>query len=274
MREKNLTALLITAIAFLNVFSIIFSGESQSGAGIVLGKHSGRNAVFTRLRELGYDLEADKLDKVFTRFKEVAEKKKGGLEDDDLEALVADQAGSINELWKLTGLQISTGIAGIPTATVKMIGPDNVERYAAATGTGPVNAIYKAIDTITGVSVDIQTYTMESVSEGIQALATTRVVIAPKEGGPNASESTHAQAGVTVTRKFSGTGSDTDIMTSSTRAYISAINKLLSWKLRRQQLQTEQKDEPNGKAQSNSDNNEDSESVTTNGAREYVGYSP
>merc|ERR1711957_1135538 len=68
----------------------------------------------------------------FTRFKEVAEKKKGGLDDDDLESLVSDQAGSVNELWRLTGLQSTTGMSGIPTATVKMMGPDGVERFGSA----------------------------------------------------------------------------------------------------------------------------------------------
>merc|ERR1712127_393663 len=94
----------------------LMRGDSESGAGIVLGKHSGRNAVGTRLKELGYDLEPDKLNAVFARFKEVAEKRKGGLEDDDLESLVSDQAGSVNELWRVTGLQSTTGMSGIPTA--------------------------------------------------------------------------------------------------------------------------------------------------------------
>jgi 2-isopropylmalate synthase len=146
----------------------LMRGESQSGAGIVLGKHSGRNAVSTRLRELGYDLEPEKLNAVFARFKQVAERKKGGLEDDDLEALVTDQAGLTNALWEVTGLQVSTGMSGIPTATVKMRGPDSVERYVAATGTGPVDAVYKAIDQIIGVSVELEKYEMSSVTEGIE----------------------------------------------------------------------------------------------------------
>ena len=146
----------------------LMRGESQSGAGIVLGKHSGRNAVGTRLKELGYDLDLEKLNAVFTRFKEVAEKRKGGLEDEDLEALVIDQAGLVNKFWEVTGLQVATGMSGIPTATVKMVGPDGVERYVAATGTGPVDAVYKAIDMITGVSVNLESYTMNSVNEGIE----------------------------------------------------------------------------------------------------------
>ena len=146
----------------------LMRGDSQSGAGIVLGKHSGRNAVGTRLKELGYELESEKLNAVFARFKEVAEKKKGGLEDEDLEALVSDQSGLINKFWEVTGLQVSTGITGIPTATVKMRGPDGVERFVAATGTGPVDAVYKAIDSIMGVSVNLESYTMKSVTEGIE----------------------------------------------------------------------------------------------------------
>ena len=146
----------------------LMRGDSQSGAGIVLGKHSGRNAVGTRLRELGYDFDMDKLNSVFARFKEVAEKKKGGLDDEDLESLVSDQAGSMNELWKVTGLQATTGMSGIPTATVKMMGPDGVERFVSSTGTGPVDAVYKAIDQIMGVQVELESYSMNAVNEGIE----------------------------------------------------------------------------------------------------------
>jgi 2-isopropylmalate synthase len=145
----------------------LMRGDSQSGAGIVLGKHSGRNAVGTRLKEMGYDLDMDKLNAVFARFKEVAEKKKGGLEDEELEALVWDQAGTPNSLWQISGLQVTTGMSGVPTATVKMIGPDMVERYVATTGTGPVDAVYKAVDLIMGVSVDLETYQLVAVNEGI-----------------------------------------------------------------------------------------------------------
>lgn len=217
----------------------LMRGDQQSGAGIVLGKHSGRNAVGTRLRELGYDLEPEKLNAVFTRFKQVAERKKGGLEDEDLEALVADQAGLSNMLWSVTGLQVATGMSGIPTATVKLCGPDGIERYVASTGTGPVDAVYKAIDQIMGVSVSLESYQLASVTEGIEALATTRVSISPKSGGPNDSPSLQPQSGLRRNRKFSGSGSDTDIITSSARAYISALNKLLMWNMRRKEMEAE-----------------------------------
>lgn len=103
-------------------------------------------------------LTSDKLNAVFGRFEEVAKKKKGGLDDDDLEILVSDQAGYVNEVWRVSGLQATTGLSGIPTATVKMMGPDGVEQYVSATGTGPVDAVYKAIDQIMGVSVILETY--------------------------------------------------------------------------------------------------------------------
>ena len=225
----------------------LMRGESQSGAGIVLGKHSGRNAVSTRLKELGYDLDPEKLNAVFSRFKEIAEKKKGGIEDDDLEALVSDQSGLVNFLWEVTGLQVATGMSGIPTATVKMRGPDNIERYVAATGTGPVDAVYKAIDQIIGVQVTLDTYSMQSVNEGIEALAITRVSIQPKQDGTLDASAIHAQSGITKDKKFSGVGSDTDVVVSSARAYTSALNKLLSWNIRRSEHKSkESKNEING----------------------------
>lgn len=204
----------------------LMRGDAQSGVGLVLGKHSGRNAVGTRLRELGYELDDAKFNAVFNRFKEVAEKRKGGMEDDDLEALVSDQSGMVNKLWEVTGLQVTTGMSGMPTATVKMMGPDGVERYVAQTGTGPVDAVYKAIDAITGVRINLESYNMNSVTEGIEALASTRVVISPM--------SKTGLDDICKERKFSGLGSDSDIVTSSARAYTSALNKLLTYTMRRQ----------------------------------------
>ena len=96
----------------------LMRGDQQSGAGIVLGKHSGRNAVSTRLNELGYDLDDDKLQAIFVRFKEVAGEKKGGLDDDDLEAFVADEVYSAQAMWRLERVQVTTGSGVVPTATV------------------------------------------------------------------------------------------------------------------------------------------------------------
>merc|ERR1712176_53424 len=210
--------------------------RADTDVGIVLGKHSGRNAVSTRLRELGYDLEGDKFNAVFARLKEIAERRKGGLEDEDLEALVSDQAGLSNKLWEVTALQVATGTPGLPTATVKLRGPDQLERFAASTGTGPVDAVYKAIDQIMGVHVKLDAYQLNSVTEGIEALATTRVVIQPDD--TMAMDSSGAQKN----RKFSGSGSDNDIVTSSARAYVSALNKLLMWNARSAKTDDEQEE--------------------------------
>jgi len=214
----------------------LYRGDSSTiGAGIVLGKHSGRNALSTRLRELGYeDLVDDneKFDSMFSRFKEVAERKKGGLDDDELEALVNDAACHSNlPCWNLNSVQVITGSNVMPTATVKLIGPDGIERHSAVTGLGPVDAVYKAIDRITCVSVELETYSLEAVNSGIDALATTKVIISPVVGTQLEFSSLHQSGGIAV-RRFSGSGSDTDIVLSSARAYLAAVNKLLNWNLR------------------------------------------
>jgi len=213
-------------------------GDKESGAGIVLGKHSGRNAISTRLSELGYELEGDKLNAVFDRFKVVAEKKKGGLEDEDLEALVTDTAYTLNTHWTLEDLQVTTGMSGIPTATVTMEGPDGVSRFVAATGEGPVDAVYKAIDKLVGVSVTLESYGMQAVNEGIDALATTRVTVSPKDAHDSTVRGgvvVNAQSG-SKKRQFSGAGSDGDVVVASARAYVSAINKLITWNKRRKAM--------------------------------------
>ncbi|GMI47726.1 hypothetical protein TrCOL_g6591 [Triparma columacea] len=224
----------------------LMRGDKESGAGIVLGKHSGRNAVSTRLKELGYELEGDNLNAVFDRFKVVAEKKKGGLEDEDLEALVTDSAYTLNTHWTLKDLSVTTGMSGIPTATVTMEGPDGVSRFVAATGAGPVDAVYKAIDKLVGVSVNLETYGMQAVNEGIDALATTRVTITPKEDGSiSRGIVVNAQNGIKQ-RQFSGAGSDGDVVVASARAYVSALNKLITWNKRRKETAKREMEEGKG----------------------------
>jgi len=180
-----------------------------------------------------YEVDSEKLNAVFVRFKEVAERKKGGLDDDDLEALVADEVYSAQALWSLKRVQVATGSDVVPTATVALIGPDGVERQIAGTGTGPVDAAYKAIDALTSVRVDLLTYSMEAVNAGIEALATTKVVVKPVQGGAVSGTTLHAQGGE-MERQFSGSGSDTDIVVSSARAYLAAVNKLIRWNMRRE----------------------------------------
>ena len=196
----------------------------QDDAGIVLGKHSGRHAVRTRLEEMGYPLEGTALDSIFERFKDLADKKKGGVVDSDLEALVTEGRGNEGAVWEVLDAQIVCGTMGLPTATVKMRGPDMVPRVASAVGTGPVDAATKAVDSIVGLPAELTDYRVNGVTEGIDALAQTRIVIAPLQD----SEATMTSQGRRRLQEYSGVGSHSDIVVSSTRAYVSALNKLIN----------------------------------------------
>ncbi|KAF8402257.1 hypothetical protein HHK36_013209 [Tetracentron sinense] len=201
-------------------------GLSRSNeSGIVLGKLSGRHALRSRLLELGYELNGKELDDVFWRFKAIAEKKKH-LSDGDIEALISDEIFQPQVIWSLGDLQVTCGSLGLSTATVKLIGADGVEQVACSVGTGPVDASYKAIDLIVKFPVTLLEYSMNSVTEGIDAIASTRVVIR----GENSYTSTHAITGDRVYRTFSGTGAGMDIVVSSARAYVSALNKMLGFR--------------------------------------------
>ncbi|KAH7442559.1 hypothetical protein KP509_03G094500 [Ceratopteris richardii] len=194
-------------------------------SGIVLGKHSGRHALKTRLQQLGYELDGNELDAVFQRFKAVAEKKKKLL-DEDLEALLLDKVFQPSSVWALKDLQVVCGSLGLPTATVKLADVDGAEYIACSIGTGPVDAALKAVDSIIKIPVTLLEYSLSAVTEGIDAIATTRVVIRSEI----AHTSMHAQTGKPVLRTFSGTGASMDVVVSSVRAYISAINKMLGFK--------------------------------------------
>ena len=224
---KNATTYEIMAPETIGLF------RATGDVGVVLGKHSGRNALKTKLAALGYgDLEAAQLDDVFRRFKKVAETRGGGFADEDLLALVADEVHQPEALWALEEMQVVCGTMGLPTATVKMRGPDGGLRVTSAVGTGPVDAAYKAVDAIVGVPAQLVEYSVNAVTAGIDALATTRVQIsaAPPAAAAAAGAdggSVNAQTGAVTAKTFSGSGTDEDIVCSSTRAYISALNKML-----------------------------------------------
>ncbi|KAH7679298.1 Geranylgeranylglyceryl phosphate synthase/Heptaprenylglyceryl phosphate synthase protein [Dioscorea alata] len=193
-------------------------------SGIVLGKLSGRHALRSRLLEFGYDINGKELDDIFKRFKEVAEKKKH-VTDDDIEALISDEIFQPQVVWSLGDLQVTCGTLGLSTATVKLITSDGEEKIECSIGTGPVDAAYKAVDKIVQIPVTLQEYSMNAVTEGIDAIATTRVVIR----GDDRPTTTNASTGETVQRTFSGSGAGMDIVVSSVRAYISALNKMLGF---------------------------------------------
>ncbi|XP_052207570.1 2-isopropylmalate synthase A-like [Diospyros lotus] len=194
-------------------------------SGIVLGKLSGRHALRSRLLELGYDIDGKQLDDLFWRFKAVAEKKKTTT-DDDLIALVSDVVFQPQVVWKLGDVQVTCGTLGLPMATVRLIDAEGEEHIACANGTGPVDSAYKAVDSIVQVPVTLLEYSLNAVTEGIDAIATTRVLIR----GENNHTSTNA-SGETIHRTFSGTGAGMDIVVSSVRAYINALNKILGFNI-------------------------------------------
>ncbi|KAL2530095.1 2-isopropylmalate synthase 2 [Forsythia ovata] len=193
-------------------------------SGIVLGKLSGRHALKAKMLELGYDIDGNKLDDLFTRFKDVAGNKKN-ITDDDLVALVSDEVFQPQEVWKVGDVQVTCGTLGLSTATVKLIDANGEEHVACSVGTGPVDAAYKAIDLVIKVPVTLLDYSMSAVTEGIDAIATTRVLIR----GNDSITSTHASTGQTMNRAFSGNGAAMDIVISSVRAYIGALNKMIGF---------------------------------------------
>jgi len=175
---------------------------------IVLGKLSGRNALSSRLKELGFELSEQELNAAFVRFKELADKKRE-ISDRDLEAIVNDEIRHAPEAFKLDHVQVSCGDRAIPTATVTIVMPDGTEITDASVGTGPVDAIYKAINRIVSVPNQLIEYSVQSVTAGIDALG--EVTIRLK----------HPDVGT-----LSGHSANTDIIVASARAYLSALNKL------------------------------------------------
>jgi 2-isopropylmalate synthase len=174
---------------------------------IVLGKHSGRNAFRTRLKELGYELADQELNKAFVRFKEVADKKKETT-DWDLESIVNDETQQPPELFRLETVQVSCGDNAQPTATIKIRTPDGQELMDAAIGTGPVDAVYKAINRVIDVPNQLIEFSVQSVTGGIDALG--EVTIRLQHGD----------------RIFSGRSANTDIIVASAQAYVNALNRL------------------------------------------------
>ncbi len=201
---------------------------------LVLGKHSGRHALKVRLEEMGYQLTDEELDRAFERFKVLADKKKS-VNDADLEALIGEQTHQTQEVYRLDGLQVTCGTMGMPTATVRLCGPDGKLHVQAAIGTGPVHATYRAIDAIVGVKNTLTEFNIHAVTEGIDAVGEVTVRL-QAEDDP-AHQRTSPQNGHHRSRTFGGYGADTDIIVAAAKAYLAALNKLLIFEGHPRQLQ-------------------------------------
>ena len=178
---------------------------------LVLGKLSGRHAFRERLAELGYSLSEEDFSRAFMAFKELADKKKE-VTDRDIESLIAQELRTTSEVYHLDCVQVSCGDRGIPTASVRLIGPGGEVLADASLGTGPVDAVYKAINRIVKVPNELTEFTVKSVTEGIDAIGEVLIRIDSE--------------GVTYT----GRGADTDVIVASAKAYMNALNRLLATK--------------------------------------------
>jgi len=179
-----------------------------TGTGIVLGKHSGRHALAERLKDLSFDLTAVQLDKISTRFKALADKKKN-IFDEDLISIVEDETKLIKPIWKLESFTINSGTNIAPIAQVSLKYKNKI-LSAKSSGDGPVDACFKAVDKVTGTKCELQDYRIEAVTKGKDALGEVSLKLKAKG------------------RVVSARGSSTDIIESSIRAYINAFNKIES----------------------------------------------
>ena len=176
---------------------------------LVLSKVSGRHAFKERLSELGYALSEEDLNRAFQGFKRLADKKKD-ITDRDVESLIAEELRTITEVYHLDHVEVSCGDHNIPTATVRLVGPEGQILADAALGAGPVDAVYKAINRIVGIPNKLTEFTVKSITEGIDAIGEVLIRIESE--------------GVTYT----GRGAATDIIVASAKAYMNALNRLLS----------------------------------------------
>jgi 2-isopropylmalate synthase len=186
---------------------------------IVLSARSGRAGLRHRLLELGYTLGEEQFEKVYERFLEVADKKKT-VDTRDLETIVADEASVFfEETYHLEHIQVSCGDHSIPTATVRIRGADGQVYCDADHGTGPVDAVYRAINRVIGEPNELIEFSVQAVTEGIDAVG--RVTIRIQADEP-------VKENGVEQRVFSGRGSDTDIVVASAKAYLYALNRLIA----------------------------------------------
>jgi 2-isopropylmalate synthase len=177
---------------------------------LVLGKLSGRHAFKERLAELGYTLDDVAFQRAFTAFIALADKKRE-VTDKDIESLVAEDKRTIADAYHLDRIQVTCGDRGIPTAAVRLISPDGKTISDVAIGTGPVDAVCKAIDKIIKIpDIKLTEFTVNSVTEGIDAIGEVLIRVESKS----------------IT--YTGRGADTDIIVASAKAYVNALNRVVA----------------------------------------------
>ena len=181
-----------------------------SGSRMVLGRHTGRHGFADRCEHLGFKLTEDELERAYQRFLEIADKKKEVF-DEDIAAIINDEIRVVEQIYELKYLHVVSGTGTLPTASVK-IKTKGKTKQAASCGDGPVDAAYEAIRVVTGLSPKLENYSIRAVTGGKEALGEATVKI--KDDG----------------RIFIGRGVSTDIIEASAKAYIDAINRMVSTK--------------------------------------------
>jgi len=181
---------------------------------LIMGKHSGRHALAKRLKDLGHTIEGKVLNEIFEKFKVLADKKKFVF-DEDLLTLVEEDVQPSKDAFKLEFLQTSSGTGVVPTATIKVAHGGQLIQDTAS-GDGPVDAAYKAIDKVTKMKVKLLDYKLSAVSGGKDAQGEVTVQLEYSKGAT-----------------VRGKGASTDIIEASAKAYIAAINRIYNTRIQK-----------------------------------------
>jgi 2-isopropylmalate synthase len=218
----------------------IMSAETVGldGSELVLGKHSGRHAFRTRLNAMGIELESEEeFQHLFERFKDLCDRKKR-VDERDILALVTGELQHAPEIYRLEHVQYNSGLGMIPTATVRLIGPEGRVFVDSDTGTGPVDAIYRAINRVVQRPSELIEFSINAITEGLDAVAEVTVRIreqgapdaegAPVDLGASTSTTTVLTGKRAAQQIFSGYGVHTDTIVAAAQAYMAALNKMLA----------------------------------------------
>lgn len=177
---------------------------------IILTARSGHAALNHRLQELGYSFADDEFDDVYRRFLEIADQKKE-VYDEDLESMIQERSREVTAVYSLDALQVQCGDPLVPTAVATITDEIGVKHVVSATGTGPIDAAYKAIDRVVAVHGDLEEFMVKAITRGIDAIGEVVVRVQAEDG-----------------KVYTGRGSDTDIIVSSAKAYVNAINRMIT----------------------------------------------
>jgi 2-isopropylmalate synthase len=190
--------------------------EAENGIPLMTGREGIRRA----LRELGFSLEDHEFEQVYSRFRDLVGKKPD-LEIPDLEAIVSGEtAVFLEETYELQDVQITCGTNTLPVAAVRLQGPEGDSVWATSHGNGPIDAAFRAIDQVVEVPTELLEYSVQAMTEGVDALGKVTVRIQ--------SEVRIGETQQPEKRVFLGRGADTDIIVASAKAYLFALNRHLA----------------------------------------------